>query len=151
MKEELQEPIFSVLYASSAVELFSEAELLELLRVSRRNNSRDSVTGILLYHDGNFMQVLEGPENSVGNVLTRVGRDPRHRGMLTLLTQQLSVRDFPDWSMGFRDLSKAPPEELEGFNSFLRTSQMDDAFKTDPRRCYKMLHRFKQSAGLQKF
>ena len=54
--------MFHLVYVSSAVRPFSKSELVELLNVTRDNNSRLGVTGMLLYRDGNFMQVLEGGE-----------------------------------------------------------------------------------------
>lgn len=50
--------MFSLTYVSSVVEPFSERELGELLPKSRENSRRLDITGMLLYKDGNFMQVL---------------------------------------------------------------------------------------------
>ncbi len=57
--------MFSLTYVSSAVRPFAEDELADLLAVSRQNNARLGITGMLLYKDGNFMQVLEGEEAEV--------------------------------------------------------------------------------------
>jgi hypothetical protein len=35
------------------------------LEVSQRNNDRDVITGILLYNDRTFFQVLEGKQSAV--------------------------------------------------------------------------------------
>lgn len=50
--------MINLIYTSSAVELFREDELVELLKTSRDNNRRRGITGMLLYNDGNFLQVL---------------------------------------------------------------------------------------------
>ena len=50
------------------------------------------------------MQVLEGEESVVLGLYSRIKRDPRHRGVLTLLQGPVPDRQCPDWSMGFRDL-----------------------------------------------
>ena len=49
-----------VVYASAAVEAFSEVQLVQLLARARTNNERLGVTGLLLYDEGSFLQVLEG-------------------------------------------------------------------------------------------
>lgn len=36
-----------------------------MLAKSRSNNVRDGISGMLLYRDGDFLQVLEGPEDKV--------------------------------------------------------------------------------------
>lgn len=49
--------MYQLVYLSSAVELFREEELKDLLATSRLNNEKLHVTGMLLYHEGNFIQV----------------------------------------------------------------------------------------------
>lgn len=66
-----------LVYVSSAVKLFSSAELQQLLRGARENNSSRDITGMLLYKDGNFMQVLEGEKEPVLALRDRISRDPR--------------------------------------------------------------------------
>ena len=94
-------PIKQLVYVSSAVEPFSDDELVDILRVSRRNNTAVGVTGALLYAGGNIMQVLEGPTEAVDSVYARVERDARHRGAIVLLDRPTDDRMFADWSMGF--------------------------------------------------
>jgi hypothetical protein len=57
--------MYQVFYSSAALVPFSDAELTDLLAVSRANNLRLGVTGMLLYHDGSFLQALEGEETIV--------------------------------------------------------------------------------------
>ncbi|MEP7187723.1 MAG: BLUF domain-containing protein, partial [Roseiflexaceae bacterium] len=52
-------------YASVAVTPFTSAALQALLLTSRRNNMQLGITGMLLYKDGEFMQVLEGEQAAV--------------------------------------------------------------------------------------
>ena len=52
--------MISITYVSSAVRQFREATLLDLVDQCQRNNKRLGVTGVLVYSDGNFMQVIEG-------------------------------------------------------------------------------------------
>lgn len=47
------------IYSSAAIKEFSPAELEELLAVSRKNNSKLGITGILLYEKGFFFQILD--------------------------------------------------------------------------------------------
>ena len=96
-------PLRQLVYGSSAPRPVADDDLVLILRASRRNNPAVGVTGALLYADGNFMQVLEGPPNAVESVYRRVSQDPRHRGVLTLYDAQADERLFPDWSMGFID------------------------------------------------
>lgn len=66
--------MFGLVYVSSAVVPFSKAELLSLLTKSRENNSKVGLTGLLIYKDGSFMQVLEGEETAVLATHERIAR-----------------------------------------------------------------------------
>ncbi|MBB4659898.1 BLUF domain-containing protein [Parvularcula dongshanensis] len=90
----------SVVYTSSAIKGFSEEALREVLAVSRRNNARDDVTGVLLFDSGSFLQVLEGEEKSLARVLRRIKADTRHHGVQVLFDGVVPERSFGEWSMG---------------------------------------------------
>jgi hypothetical protein len=137
--------MFFLVYVSSAVRPFSQSELVELLAKSHENNAPLGVTGMLLYKDGNFMQVLEGEEEVVRTLYARIGLDPRHRGLLTILQGPLAERQFLDWSMGFRDLNAADALATPGYNEFLNTPLTGEEFSPDPTRCQKLLTMFKRT------
>jgi hypothetical protein len=107
-------------YVSSAINLFSDAQLAELLEVSRRRNTANNVTGLLIYAHGNFIQLLEGVKEDVTATRTRIESDPRHRGMITLLEGECDKREFEDWSMAFEKLDDPTAAELPGYSDFLR-------------------------------
>ena len=111
--------LVQVVYGSSTPRPLSPDELLDILRVSRRNNAAVGVTGVLLYSGGNVMQVLEGPEAAVDEVYGRVARDPRHRGVLQLIRGPVAERSFPDWSMGFHHDETLSGEDRAGVRSLL--------------------------------
>ena len=137
--------MFFIVYVSSAVTPFTHSELTDLLEKSRVNNAGLDVSGMLLYKDGNFMQVLEGEEGAVRTSYDKIARDPRHRGLLVLLQGMLAERQFPDWSMGFRDLKAADVLAVPGYDEFLNTPLTDARFSSDPTRCQKLLNTFKRS------
>ena len=111
--------MFHLVYVSSAVNLFSEEQLDQLLEVSRKNNTACGVTGMLLYFEGNFIQALEGEKEDVMTTNLRIARDPRHRGMLVLLQGEIEKREFPGWSMGYRRVDPAAGKEVPGYNDCL--------------------------------
>ena len=54
-----------------------------------------------------------------------ISRDARHRGVITLVEEEVAERSFTDWSMGFKDLSADEGGELAGYNDFLRSGELD--------------------------
>lgn len=137
--------LFFLVYVSSATRPFSRSDLEELLATSRDNNARAGITGMLLYKEGNFMQVLEGEEEAVRAVYDKIGEDPRHRGEITLQEGFTEERQFPDWSMGFRDLLSPETRSVPGYSEFLNTPLTGQEFSEDPSRAQKLLLTFKKT------
>jgi hypothetical protein len=71
-----------IVYVSAAVQKMSAADLHDLLLVARANNSVNDVTGALLYADGDFIQLLEGPREKVLGTFARIELSPLHRGLI---------------------------------------------------------------------
>jgi hypothetical protein len=137
--------MISMTYASSATHPFSEEELKALLKKARANNSRLGITGLLLYKDGNFMQTVEGPEDSVRELYRKITADPRHGRILKLLEYEITERSFPDWEMGFHSLNEQDAKEIPGYSDFLHTPLDSPAFQASPTKAQKLLLMFRQS------
>lgn len=101
----------NVVYVSAATRHLEPAELVGIIDVSRRNNARQGINGLLLHHEGNFMQALEGPETQILALVESMKRDPRHDGMIVMVQQAIEKRYFPDWAMGCRNADGLPPNE----------------------------------------
>jgi hypothetical protein len=114
-----------VLYVSTASALMTPSALADMLRRARARNDERSVTGLLLYRSGNFLQYFEGPPDTVRMLHETIKRDPRHYGIITVHEGPIGARQFGAWSMGFDDLSGLDPDSLEGFSDFLRAGFRD--------------------------
>ncbi len=137
--------MYFLTYVSSAVTPFSRTELADLLAKSNENNARLGISGMLLYKDGNMMQVLEGEEQDVRALYAKIGRDPRHHGLIILLQGKLAAREFAGWSMAFRDLSGPDVVSTPGYSEFLNTPLTGAEFSSDPTRSQRLLTTFKRT------
>ncbi len=137
--------MFYIVYVSAAVRRFTPAELVELLEQSRQNNSRLEVTGMMLYKDGDFMQVLEGEEPVVRKLMATIDADPRHTGVIKLIHGNIEQRQFSDWSMGFRDLNSPEAQSAEGYSAFLNTPLTGAEFAANPSKAHRLLLSFKRT------
>ena len=108
--------MFQLVYASTAAKLFSSKELFEQLAQYREKNLRLGITGLLLYKQGSFMQVLEGEEKTVRGLFAIIRGDPRHHHILLLMALPVAERQFPNWSMGFKDLAEVDAGSVPGYN-----------------------------------
>jgi hypothetical protein len=104
--------VFQLIYSSSATQPFWPDDLFALVEKSRSKNSPRGLTGMLLFHEGQFLQLLEGPEPAVRDCFAMIQRDPRHDSTRILMTGVCTERDFPEWTMGFErpdDAWNLPP------------------------------------------
>ncbi|WP_425615200.1 BLUF domain-containing protein [Anatilimnocola sp. NA78] len=108
--------LWQIIYLSLSTHEFSERELEELLAKARSNNHPLGITGMLVYRDRCFLQVLEGPTQAVERLFEKIGQDPRHEDVSILMSGQLAERSFGDWRMGFVNTHHA--EKLAGFSDF---------------------------------
>lgn len=100
--------IFNLFYTSSANDL-QQHELETLLEKAREKNAVNGITGILLYCDGIFVQLLEGEETKVKETFDRIAKDPRHMDLRNIVSTSSEKRYFPEWKMGYKPMS---PEDL---------------------------------------
>ena len=108
----------SITYVSSAVFPFTPATLVDLVDQCQRNNARLGITGMLVYSDGNFMQVIEGADLVTQALYDRIRRDARHRDVTTVQQESIEACEFPGWSMAYNILPAKP----------LRTHRVPHAF-----------------------
>jgi hypothetical protein len=93
--------LLSLVYASKAVVGFTSADLENLLTRSRASNAADGISGMLLFKDHRFLQLLEGPADAVRAKMRLIREDARHYDVLLLLEEHVRERQFADWTMGY--------------------------------------------------
>ncbi|MBH8556682.1 BLUF domain-containing protein [Hymenobacter negativus] len=109
------ETLHHLVYQSSATTGLNEAELTALLAQSRTWNHGHGLTGLLLYSNGDIMQVLEGTEKEVSYIFTRIAQDARHGRVVKLSDGPIAARHFSQWSMGFKALKPEEFTHLQGY------------------------------------
>jgi hypothetical protein len=106
--------LWSLTYTSAALRLPSQAELERLMVRARARNRRESITGVLLYYNGSFLQCIEGPEPSLQRVYAAICADPLHHRISELVREPIARREFQEWSMALCFISgdlRAPGDE----------------------------------------
>jgi hypothetical protein len=74
-----------------------------ILRQAVAHNGVDGVTGLLYTQDDAFLQAIEGPMESMSDLLGRLHADERHRDLEILVDRPIHAREFGDWTMIYRD------------------------------------------------
>lgn len=122
----MTEALRSMTYSSTAVSAFGADELAALLSSSRSANLARDLSGMLLFRGNRFLQVLEGPESLVRELIDRIRRDPRHHDMRVLVDEEIDERRFADWTMGYETLSVPQKAAPEGFRDSFDDLDSDD-------------------------
>ncbi len=110
--------LMHLIYASKAKLDFTDEDIVLLLNQAREKNQSLGVTGMLLYEQGCFIQVLEGNEKEVTTLFDEIKADSRHEKVTTIIFEALADRQFGDWTMGYVDLHKDELRQIEGMNDF---------------------------------
>ncbi|WP_134740257.1 BLUF domain-containing protein [Nocardioides sp. 503] len=136
--------MLSITYVSTADRLLTKPELLSMLAAIRPRNEALGLSGMLLYRGGNIIQTIEGPDEVVDATYAKIEKDARHKGVLLLLRDPVEERLFPDWSMGFHEVSAGDLAEVDGYTEFLRrpaTASLGD--RAAP--AYRLLELFREN------
>ena len=110
--------MIQISYLSRASEAMSAQALLALLMQSRKNNVARNLTGMLLYGNGTFLQVIEGDDAVVDQLVETISADPRHTTIQMLGRRPIERRQYSEWSMGFERVTDAGLQQVEGLRDF---------------------------------
>ena len=142
------ESLSNLIYASVATKDMDRSELLRLLQQVRHANAQVGVTGVLLYEDGNFLQVLEGYKETVQQVFKKIGQDKRHNRIVQIIEEPISKRTFGNWTMAFSSVSREELSTIPGLNDFFATGSMFT--QLDNGRAKRLIAAFRQGRWRQK-
>jgi hypothetical protein len=95
-----------------------------MLSKAKDYNTEHHITGCLLYHNNQFLQLLEGTEKEVLQLFQKISADPRHTDIAIVDSANSNDRLFNKWSMAFHDYGQ------NGMSAHLKLGQID-AFLND--------------------
>ena len=134
--------LVQLIYSSTMVDR-NALELEEIHRVSLRNNTRDAITGMLLFSGDQVLQVLEGERRDVERTYARIQADGRHRDLLLISQLPVPERQFADWSTG---MCRGHPGGLGGTSApYFGARQMDLKTLVSPGSTLDMMQAFASS------
>lgn len=134
--------MYYLIYLSSAVKPMNYDELSALLQQCRDSNRELGVTGMLLYQNGTFMQMLEGEKQVVLDLYEDIKKDERHTGFHAVLEGDIQERNFEDWSMGFFNMDKAG--EFPKYSEYIKENLALRSFETDSQDAYEFMLMFNE-------
>ncbi len=89
-----------------------DRQIGDILAASVRNNAKVEVSGLLIAHQGWFVQVLEGAALDVQTTLGRISHDHRHSESKIISVSPVEERLFGAWAMCAPSLTTIDDEIL---------------------------------------
>ena len=118
--------IYTICYLSSANYTLNIQDLENIFKITLKNNIQNSISGILIYAEGNFLQVLEGEELALKALFQKIKSDKRHHNLITLLSKKNKDRIFESYQSGFSIVAKkADMKSLKNYLKFLNDNMLD--------------------------
>ena len=114
-------------YTSAAIQPMPKSKLYKILADSRVSNKLADVTGLLVYVDGQFLQVLEGEQEVVAALLEKISKDRRHKDVKVVYKTGIERRTFNAWQMAYVSPS---PKELATWAGLSNTTTLEATLKT---------------------
>lgn len=134
--------LIHLVYLSSLVDISLESEIPKILEASVRNNPVTGITGMLLYCDGNFIQVLEGEADAVLEVFDRICADSRHRDIFEVMREPIAEREFAQWSMGYNHIKDGVLRKFPKYVPLFKYRRDDPALAVSPGTAMELLRQF---------
>ena len=109
--------IKTICYISDSLDYNSLDKLTTLYLKAKSNNIKNNITGVLIYKNQNFLQVLEGEETLVDKTFERIKHDTRHRNLFKVINTSIQERIFEDYNFGFTIIDNK--KGLNNLNNYL--------------------------------
>lgn len=124
--------LYRLLYKSRAVTLMGDSELSALAKQARFNNLIHQVSGLLVYSNQRFYQVLEGSNDHIDFIYKKIEKDPRHTHVSLLVKEPIQERTFWRWNLGMVTINENNDIYLQlvdyiNENLLLKNANIDDA------------------------
>lgn len=127
-----------LVYTSVGTKQFSESHLQALLIKCRCNNEKLNISGLLLYLDPFFIQILEGDDDILKSLFDKIKMDARHEKVRIMYHKPIEARSFASWTMGFHRTNYQELESIDGFSDFWQR-QTSDLFSNPSNETEKIL------------
>jgi len=97
--------LVQLIYLSQRSKGLSQNDIEDIIKVSQENNKAKDFTGVLLYSETKFLQVLEGERIGIMKLYDTIQKDKRHKEVFLLALISIEKRVFPSWEMAGKDIS----------------------------------------------
>lgn len=101
----------AILYLSKATRPLSDDDISTIYQSAIATNKKLTISGFLCFKDDYFLQYIEGAQDDIDFIFSKIKNDTRHTLRVTLEDSSLKTFRFTQWNMHL--VNKARIEDLE--------------------------------------
>jgi len=123
--------MYEFVYCSAARPDLDSHDIARILGSARDYNSKNNITGCLVYYNNEFIQLLEGDREILQKLFSKISLDDRHSRITILAEGHKEKRVFNNWSMAYHELSEGDVQAISkdvftgNFIAFSQYAQKD--------------------------
>ncbi|MEZ5047712.1 MAG: BLUF domain-containing protein [Chitinophagaceae bacterium] len=125
-----EKTLYMLSYVSTACDCLKYESIQAILESSTKNNKNRAVTGILVYCNKHFFQILEGEKEHIDSLFEEINIDSRHDGIIKIEEKPIQKRMFENWHMAFKsyncELKKLDNFKMEEFYSYINAKLQEE-------------------------
>ena len=125
---------YQTIYFSASSTPMQVDELEDILEQAQSNNSRNGITGALVYIDGSFLQILEGEKDRVQALMQKISKDFRHETVSILHEGEIAAAAFTEWKMAYVSATAEQIARWAGLSSTTQLPEVWQDIRQDPSR-----------------
>jgi hypothetical protein len=118
--------MIELIYHSEANHNLTPEDISNILKTARDFNFENNITGCLLYHNNEFLQIIEGEREIVQELFASIEKDKRHSSVSLLAKDGKNERMFSGWSMAFDEFNSPEAEKILFRKNIMAFSQLID-------------------------
>lgn len=124
--------LYQLDYSSKATNEMMLSHLIGILRQARTKNKLSDVTGLLVFIDGMFLQVLEGEEGTVKDLMKKITEDTRHQDIKVIRGSNVEKLTFSNWEIAYTSPSAKKLAIWSGLDDTRTVEEILSSLKNDP-------------------
>ena len=119
--------MYELIYCSNAHSNLKDDDISDILGKARDFNLKNEITGCLLLHNNEFIQILEGDRKILKDLIEKIKKDVRHSHVMVLAENEIEKRVFDQWSMAYHKIENDDVINVDKIifvNNFLTLSEL---------------------------
>jgi hypothetical protein len=82
-----------------------ERDLSAITSVAKSENAKRDISGVLFFYEGKFLQIIEGNQFLLQQLMENIKADKRHENVEILINTTVEHRGFESWNMDYFNFS----------------------------------------------